>query len=504
METVKFHQGGTLNRGRFSGSVYEEPVEVADPLEGYLNLRELFGLSSVFLLESCAGPKIDTRLSFIGFTAPLEITVHRSVVSISGLPHLVNAVIGRLLERGVTVRSTDGSLRLGDSEAFWDLPRVASDIFDVPCDSRSFGFGFLAFYGYDTVHYIEEIPYTIRPRRESVPDVTYTLVHGLVTLNMTNRQGVLSTVQMSALPPLPVDEIKKALKRSSFGKYSVSVPSRFAVNVTDEISSGDYLGRIDRCLEYIRVGDIYQVQIGHEMRILSAIDPVEVYRRLRRNNPSPYMVLLPIGDAIVVGASPEVFVRVDCGKVLMRPIAGTVRRTPGRGTESDLIESFLQDPKECAEHVMLVDLCRDDLSKFAARSSVEVDDLMSLERFSHLFHIVSTVSAKLPGSCDIYDVIRACFPAGTMTGAPKVRAMEIIEEQELSRRGLYAGAFGLIGLGGWAELSLAIRVAVLTGGTYVLRASAGVVSDSCRESEWSETLTKLSATYLAITGEELA
>lgn len=501
---MEIFQRGLFKDHRFTGFVYNELVEASEPLEGYLNLREILGASNVFLLESCAGPRIDNRMSFIGIIGPLEISVHRSVVSVAGQTNLVNAVVDRLVERGLIGMSTDGSLVLKKSEDFWNLPRVASEVFDVPCSARKFDFGFLAFYGYDTVHYLEDLPYRIGPRCEGIPDVTYMLVRGLVTLDIANQRGELSIVQGSFLPSLPVNEIKRALKRSCYIVDRAPALSQRAVQVTDEISKREYLGRIDRCLEYIRVGDIYQVQIGHEIRITTDIDHIEVYRRLRKSNPSPYMVLLPIGRSMVVGASPELFIRVNCKNVLMRPIAGTVRGASDGRHEEHLIRSFLRDPKERAEHVMLVDLCRNDLSKFAARSSVRIDDLMHLERFSHLFHIVSTISAKLPSWCDIYDVIRACFPAGTMTGAPKVRAMEIIEELEISRRGLYAGAFGLIGFGGWAELSLAIRMAVKTDDSYTLRASAGVVADSRREAEWDETITKLSATYLAIAGKELA
>jgi anthranilate synthase component 1 len=187
----------------------------------------------------------------------------------------------------------------------------------------------------------------------------------------------------------------------------------------------------------------------------------------------------------------------------MRPIAGTARRQASDEGDAQAIGRLLDDPKERAEHIMLVDLCRNDLSRIAEPMSVDVPDLMVVEKYSHVFHIVSNVTARVRQHFDVYDVIRASFPAGTMTGAPKVRAMEIIENLESSRRGLYAGSFGLVGFGGWSILGLAIRMAVHSEGRYSLRASAGVVSDSTPANEWRETFDKLAATYWAVTGEEL-
>jgi anthranilate synthase component 1 len=187
----------------------------------------------------------------------------------------------------------------------------------------------------------------------------------------------------------------------------------------------------------------------------------------------------------------------------MRPIAGTARRSGDEAEDALAVEALLADAKERAEHIMLVDLCRNDLGRIATPMSVDVPDLMIVESYSHMFHIVSNVTAQLGVDSDVYDVIRAGFPAGTMTGTPKVRAMEIIESLETSRRGLYAGSFGVVGFGGWSVLGLAIRMAVHAEDSYRLRASAGIVADSDPRSEWNETLTKLGATYWAVTGEEL-
>jgi anthranilate synthase component 1 len=215
------------------------------------------------------------------------------------------------------------------------------------------------------------------------------------------------------------------------------------------------------------------------------------------------MYFLPLGEITLLGASPELFVRVEGDVVAMRPIAGTASRSGDRETDESRIAALRADDKEVAEHVMLVDLSRNDLGKVARAATVEVDEMMVVEDFSHVFHLVSNVKARLAPWVDAFDVVRATFPAGTMTGAPKVRAMEIIEEREDRRRGLYAGAFGLVGFGGYVNLGLCIRGLTRHGDEYVTRASAGVVADSVPEREWRETLAKMSATYWAVTGTEL-
>jgi anthranilate synthase component 1 len=241
------------------------------------------------------------------------------------------------------------------------------------------------------------------------------------------------------------------------------------------------------------------VQIGHELAIRSTADPLTVYRRLRERNPSPYMYLATLAGQRVIGASPELFVRIEDRTVTMRPIAGTVPR----GGHADLETShrLLADPKEVAEHIMLVDLCRNDIGRIARRDTLHVSDQLAVERYSHVLHLVSTVHGR--AEKDAYDTIAALFPAGTMTGTPKIRAMEIIESVERSRRGLYAGALGLIDVGGYTNLALCIRTLFHHGGVYRTRASAGIVADSAPGAEWTETLAKMSATHWAVTGKEL-
>jgi anthranilate synthase component 1 len=235
--------------------------------------------------------------------------------------------------------------------------------------------------------------------------------------------------------------------------------------------------------------------------VTTPLAPALAYRRLRRHNPTPDMCVLSLDDGTVVGCSPELHVRVEDGRVLMRPIAGTIRR--GRTPEEDrsLAQALLADPKERAEHVMLVDLCRNDIGRICVPGSLRVDVLMELEQYSHVHHIVSSVSGRLEPGRDAYDALAATFPAGTLTGAPKVRAMELIEELEVARRGPYGGVLGVIDVRGHATLAITIRTAVHLRGAYHLQAAAGIVADSEPEKEWQETLQKLAVLRAAVTGE---
>jgi anthranilate synthase component 1 len=288
---------------------------------------------------------------------------------------------------------------------------------------------------------------------------------------------------------------------ASAAAVAEDVAEDWAADAEDDTDRETYLAHVDKALGHIAIGDIYQVQIGHELTIRSTADPVTVYRRLRDRNASPYMYLTPLGEHTVVGASPELFVRVRDDEVVMRPIAGTYPR--GVVDDETAAARLATNPKEIAEHVMLVDLCRNDIGRICRKDTLEVRDQMVVERYSHVLHLVSTVAGHAAPGMDSYDVIAALFPSGTMTGAPKIRAMEIIEAVEARRRGLYAGAIGLIGTGGYLNLALCIRTLIHHGGVYRTRASAGVVADSEADREWTETLAKSSAAYWAVTGKEL-
>ncbi|HZW59650.1 MAG TPA: anthranilate synthase component I family protein, partial [Woeseiaceae bacterium] len=256
------------------------------------------------------------------------------------------------------------------------------------------------------------------------------------------------------------------------------------------MSAADYGARVEACKEYIAAGDIYQIVISVLFAGRSNIPPFEVYRALRLLNPSPYMFFFEFGDLKVVGSSPEALVRLHGRSASLRPIAGTLPRGAGAAEDEDNERRLLADPKESAEHVMLVDLARNDLGRVAAAGSVRVDPYRSIERYSHVMHIVSGVVGELADGRDAFDLFAASFPAGTLVGAPKVRAMQIIEELEESGRGLYAGTAGYFGSGGDMDQAITIRTLVFNGDEYTFQAGAGIVADSVPEREYREVLAK--------------
>jgi anthranilate/para-aminobenzoate synthase component I len=324
------------------------------------------------------------------------------------------------------------------------------------------------------------------------------LHRGCLVGELADEQVELLLHESAAWPPVDHGEIVDLLAAAAPVPDPEEPPP---AEVEDEITQQTFESRATRCLEHIAVGDIYQVQIGHELVIRSPMRPLSVYQRLRRRNASPFMYLTTLGEHTVIGASPELFVRVEDGAVLMRPIAGTVPR----GAIDDEVGAVAlrNDPKELAEHTMLVDLCRNDIGRICQPDTLDVPEHFTVERYSHVQHLVSTVVGRAESAKDSYDIIPALFPAGTMTGAPKIRAMEIIETMESSRRGLYAGALGLIDVGGYLNLALCIRTLINHNGAYRTRASAGIVADSDPAREWAETLAKANAAHWAVTGKEL-
>ncbi|MBP2703232.1 anthranilate synthase component I family protein [Microbispora sp. RL4-1S] len=471
------------------------PAGPADPLTIYTALADRFGPSDVYLLESVTGPEVDTRESYVGFRELLSVSVTRGVVRVTGLPALVSEVRRRtdgLLD------GTGGELTLPDPRGLWDVLRAVHACFDAPGSRSTFRFGFLAFFGYDTARYIEDLPFLIEQEAD-LPDVALVLHQGHVRIG-AGGDAELVLHECDAWPALDAaDLLPLPAPAPAPGEQ---VPASRATDVSDSTTPDLYHDSVGRCLEHIAAGDIYQVQIGHEFAMRSAAGPVDVYRRLRARNPSPYMYLAPLAGHTVVGASPELFARVEDGLVTMRPIAGTLPCGPGDEPDPAAVRRLRQDPKEIAEHVMLVDLCRNDIGRICAPGTLDVPHMLVVERYARLLHLVSTVTGRLDAGLDGYDVVAALFPSGTMTGAPKVRAMEIIESVESSRRGIYAGALGLVDVGGFVNLALCIRTLVHGDGVYRARASAGVVADSTPQREWNETIAKLGAAHWAVTGEE--
>jgi anthranilate synthase component 1 len=268
--------------------------------------------------------------------------------------------------------------------------------------------------------------------------------------------------------------------------------------IQSNFAKEQYLRAVSDCQEYIRAGDIFQVVVSQRFNAKIKASDFDIYRALRYVNPSPYMYYLKMGDLNIVGSSPEVLVKVEDGIITNRPIAGT--RPRGKNDEEDeaLIKDLLSDPKERAEHIMLVDLGRNDVGRVAEFNTVSADELMIIEKYSHVLHIVSNVTGKLKEDYDTFDALQACFPAGTLSGAPKIRAMEIIDEMEPTQRGPYAGAIGYFSYSGNMDTCITIRTIVIKDGVAYIQAGGGIVADSVPENEYQETVNKAKALFKAI------
>jgi anthranilate/para-aminobenzoate synthase component I len=512
----------------FEVTLTRQPTAPRDPFATFVTLRERYGAHGCFLLESLAGPVADRSHAVVGFGTLLTVTVRGQQVEVAGADDLAARLVAHLVASGA-VRRADDALTLATPDAFWDLQRAVRDAFAVTgAREDSYGFGAFAVYGYDAVRQIERLPFEIEPT-EPFPELILLVPQASVTYDLHRGRAEIVVAECAAWPALDVADVAAAIEgpvvegpvvegpvvespvveagAGSIEPSDNTEPPDLGVpeptSIVDSTGYDDYAKAVDTALAHIVEGDIYQVQLGHEITIESDVDQLVVYQRLRRRNPSPYMCFVDLGDATLISASPELFLRISGEDMTMRPIAGTAPRTGDPDVDRGRVAALLADEKECAEHLMLVDLCRNDLGRVARIGTVEVDELIVVEDFSHVFHLVSNVVARKDDAYDAYDAIRATFPAGTMTGAPKVRAMEIIEHLETARRGGYAGTFGLLDFGGFVNTGLTIRSIFSTGRTYRLRASAGIVADSTPASEWRETLAKLSATYWAVTDQEL-
>ncbi|MBS0486139.1 MAG: chorismate-binding protein, partial [Proteobacteria bacterium] len=288
--------------------------------------------------------------------------------------------------------------------------------------------------------------------------------------------------------------------RSTSAAYPDAVDPK-AIDESHFVSSfpkDDYLAAVDKAKEHVFAGDVFQVQISQRLSVPFRARPLDVYRALRALNPSPYMYYIDLGGEQIIGSSPEILVRAQSGQVVLRPIAGTRRRGHTPQEDAAMEAELLADPKERAEHVMLIDLGRNDVGRVAQTGSVELTANMIVERYSHVMHIVSEVIGKLKPGLNFMDVFRATFPAGTLTGAPKVRAMQVIAELETVKRGVYGGAVGYWGWNDEADLAIAIRTAIVKDGQLHVQAAGGVVADSVPELEWKETMNKCRALFRAV------
>ena len=442
---------------------FDIAADLDTPVSAYLKLGSL---RPRFLLESVEGGERLARYSFLGFGDALEVRMDARALTINGESHA----------RPVNQQEHLDALRAALSAAPRPSPAV---------DGLPFAGGLVGVSGYDVVRLFEKLPRdTIA--QNNIPDAAFIAPASLLVFDhLTRRVALLHDGPEAERRELRQDVIRllRGGIPASNGKVTTSAAKA-------SFSEAEFSERVEACKEYITAGDIYQIVMSILFSGHSNVAPFEVYRALRLLNPSPYMFYFDLDDLKVVGSSPEALVKLNGTTASLRPIAGTQPR--GETREQDIAneKSLLADPKEAAEHVMLVDLARNDLGRVAVAGSVHVDPYRAIERYSHVMHIVSGVQGKLADGYDQFDLFAASFPAGTLVGAPKVRAMEIIEEMEGVGRGLYAGTAGYFGLSGDMDQAITIRTLVFSGDEYSFQAGAGIVADSVPANEYREVLAK--------------
>ncbi len=468
--------------------------EVLADLDTPLSIfRKLDDGETTFLLESAEGGEKWGRFSFVGVGARARFRAAGGEVQISRR--------GELRRIALSAEHREDPLDhlrpLLQAERPVDVPGI---------EWPRFSGGAVGYIAYDWVRYVERLPEK-NPDELGVPDAFFTfpetlLVHDRLRqmLRVIHLVDVPDAAEADAAWARGVAEIERVLARLAQPlppeppQKASSAPLPVRSNTTRE----RFMATVERCKEYVRAGDIFQVVPSQRLSLPVVADPFQIYRWLRVINPSPYLFFLRCDDHVVLGSSPEVHVRLEDGEIALRPLAGTAPR--GRTDEEDraIEQRLISDPKELAEHVMLVDLGRNDVGRVAEIGSVRVDEFEVIERYSHVMHIVSNVRGRLRADRDAIDLLRATFPMGTVSGAPKVRAMEIIEELEPTRRGVYGGAVGYLDARGNMDTCIAIRTLLVKDGQIHAQAGGGIVADSDPAREYDETLHKLRAVLSAI------
>lgn len=467
--------------------IAEAFADLETPLTLYLKLAQSqHGGKNTFLLESVMGGERFGRYSFIGLPANTLVRSRGPIVEV--------------VKNGEVIESHERNA-LDFIAEFQDRFKVA-----IRPGLPRFCGGLAGYFSYDAVRYVEKRLEHSAPKDElGLPDIQLLLTEELAVID--NLSGKLYLiVYADPNQPEAYEKGRQRLKQlRNMLHRNIDVPVTSGSVRTEAIrdfAKPDYLKAVEKAKEYIMAGDLMQVQVGQRIKKPYVDSPLSLYRALRSLNPSPYMYFYNFGDVQIIGASPEILVRNESigngeKKVTIRPLAGTRPRgeTPERDVE--LAKELLADPKEIAEHVMLIDLARNDIGRIAKTGSVKVTDQMVIEKYSHVQHIVSNVEGTLLPNMSNLDVLKATFPAGTLSGAPKVRAMELIDELEPVKRGIYGGACGYLSFGGEMDLAIAIRTGVLKDGMLYVQAAAGVVADSVPEMEWQETENKARAVLRA-------
>lgn len=459
-------------------------ADLDTPLSAYLKLAHA---PYSYLLESVQGGEKWGRYSIIGLPAQTVIRVFGQDVRVTHAD--------QLLEHAKTA---DPLAWIAQYQQQFRVPRLS----EIP----PFTGGLVGYFGYDTIRYVEpRLAATQRPDTLGTPDILLMVSEEVLVFD--NLKGKLYFI-VHANPEaanafeqaqLRLDHLIQQLRDTPIYHTTPPPVEVQEADFTHEFKQADFEHAVARIKQYILEGDAMQVVLSQRMSLPCTVPPLNLYRALRYLNPSPYMFFLNLADFHIVGSSPEILARVMDHKVTVRPIAGTRPRGKTEAEDIALEQELLADPKELAEHLMLIDLGRNDVGRVADIGSVEVSDKMTIERYSHVMHIVSQVTGTLQPDYHAIDVLRATFPAGTLSGAPKIRAMEIIDELEPVKRGIYGGAVGYLAWHGDMDTAIAIRTAVIKDNVLHIQVGAGIVADSVPANEWEETLNKGRAMFRAVT-----
>ncbi len=465
--------------------VREVMADLDTPLSTYIKLANQ---PYTYLLESVQGGEKWGRYSIIGLPSKVVLKVRGHQVTVE--------------DHGKLVESQTCEDPLAFIEAFESRYKVP-DIEELP----RFTGGLVGYFGYDTVRLIEKkLADSCPPDPLGTPDILLMLSEDVVVFdNLKGRLILVHHIDPAVADALTIaeqrlDDLENRL-RKPLPEHNLHIEHEQQASETD-FASGfqqpEFEAAVGKIKDYILAGDVMQAVIAQRMSVPFTAPPINLYRSLRCLNPSPYMYYLHLDDFYVVGSSPEILTRVENGEVTVRPIAGTRKRGRNEAEDQALEADLLADPKELAEHLMLIDLGRNDVGRVSRIGTVNLTDKMVIERYSHVMHIVSNVTGQLPDDMTSMDVLRATLPAGTLSGAPKIRAMEIIDELEPVKRGVYAGAVGYLAWNGNMDTAIAIRTAVIKDETLYIQAGAGIVADSVPRMEWEETMNKGRAVFRAV------
>ncbi|AQX75123.1 anthranilate synthase component I [Dehalococcoides mccartyi] len=443
-------------------------ADLETPVSAFLKIKDS---QNAFLLESVEGGERVARYSFIG-TNPHKVLTAYQTDTVPPLTQVENELNKyRVVPVG-------------------DLPRFCG--------------GAGGFLGYEAVTRFEELP---SPSADplNLPEAVFMLVdtmlvfdhisHSIKVLSYVHTEQDIETSYNQAIRNIEnlVNRLRKPLPETAPKSTAASIPE-----MKSNFKQADFEGKVSKIRDYLNSGEAIQVVLSQRLSRPTSAHPFDIYRALRSVNPSPYMYYLDFGDFQIVGASPEVLVRVEDGEVMTRPLAGTRKRGKTQKEDASLEQELRHDEKECAEHTMLVDLGRNDIGRISQPGTVRITDVMDVERYSHVMHLVSHIQGKLKPNITPFEALQSCFPAGTVSGAPKIRAMEIIAEMETEKRGIYAGAVGYFSYSGNMDMAIAIRTMVVKGGIAHVQAGCGIVSDSVPEHEYQETLNKAQALLKAL------